>query len=203
MVDDPHEQSYAGREFYFGRGRSLLCDRVNIIAQPGGRRKLNLLDLGCSDGHDTLYFASRGFEVTAVDVSAAALDDLEQRAKRMGVELSTINESIASYQLRWHYDVIFCCKLHYIPEWRRSSRVSHLMDHTAPDGLHAFTVLVNDPSQRRPPDLEANVYPFEGGELLGYYDGWEVLFYQDEVINCGRGGIPHTHTYSHIIARRQ
>lgn len=202
MIDDPHEHSYAGREFYFGRGRSPLCDRVNIIAQPGGRRKLNLIDLGCSDGQDTLYFASRGFDVTAVDVSAAALNDLGERAKRMGVELSTINESIASHKLRWHYDVVFCCKLHYIPEWKRASMVSHLMEHTSPDGLNAFTVLVHDPSQPRPSDLDAYVYPFQGGELLGFYDDWEVLFYQDEVVNCRRGGTPHQHTYSHIIARR-
>lgn len=202
-TDKPQDHSYAGREFYFGRGRSPLCDRITIIAQPGGRQKLNLIDLGCGDGQDALYFASRGFEVTAVDVSKAALENLRQRAANMGVQLTPVNESILSYNLRWHYDVVFSNKLHYIPEWRRSSRMHHLMDHTAPEGLHAFTVLVHDPSQRRPPDLDAYVHPFQGGELLGFYDAWEVLFYQDETVNCHRGGTPHKHTYSHIIARRK
>ncbi len=201
--DGSQEHSYAGREFYFGRGRSPLCDRITIIAQPGGRQKLNLIDLGCGDGRDSLYFASRGFEVTAVDVSEAALADLTQRAANMGVQLTTVHESILSYTLRWHYDVVFSNKLHYIPEWRRASRLHHLMDHTAPEGLHGFTVLVHDPSKRRPPDLDNYVYPFQGGELLGFYDCWEVLYYQDEIVNCSRGGTPHQHTYSHIIARRK
>ena len=38
-----------------------------------------LLDLGCGDGRDSIYFAKSGYEVTAVDVSPVALQILQKK----------------------------------------------------------------------------------------------------------------------------
>jgi len=43
------------------------------------------LDLGCGDGGDALWLAQRGWQVTAVDVSATAVDRLARRAQQAGV----------------------------------------------------------------------------------------------------------------------
>jgi tellurite methyltransferase len=142
--------------------------------------------------------------VTALDTSPVGLDKTREKAGEMGVEVNTVNASIIDYDLRWHYDVIFSSgALHYIPETVRPARFRHFREHTAPDGLHAFTVIVRDPNLGVAPDAEPNAYLFEPGELLAYYDDWAVLFYKDEIINCHSGGIPHQHAISRIIARRQ
>jgi len=39
------------------------------------------LDIGCGDGRDTLFLASAGFSITAIDVSAVALDKLMKLGK--------------------------------------------------------------------------------------------------------------------------
>lgn len=43
------------------------------------------LDLGCGAGGDTLWLARRGWRVTAVDISAAAVDRVRERAGELGV----------------------------------------------------------------------------------------------------------------------
>jgi SAM-dependent methyltransferase len=43
------------------------------------------LDLGCGPGGDTLWLARRGWRVTAVDISAVAIDRLADRAHSLGL----------------------------------------------------------------------------------------------------------------------
>jgi 2-polyprenyl-3-methyl-5-hydroxy-6-metoxy-1,4-benzoquinol methylase len=40
-----------------------------------------ILDLACGQGRDTLFFASEGIEISALDYSSAAIDGLIKRAK--------------------------------------------------------------------------------------------------------------------------
>jgi ubiquinone/menaquinone biosynthesis C-methylase UbiE len=44
-----------------------------------------ILDLGCGEGRDTIWLASQGFNVTGVDVSAAALDRAREISKLHGL----------------------------------------------------------------------------------------------------------------------
>jgi SAM-dependent methyltransferase len=51
------------------------------------------LELGCGQGRDTLFFASKGIEITALDYSSVAIDGLIKRAKERNL-LSNIHTSI-------------------------------------------------------------------------------------------------------------
>lgn len=52
-----------------------------------------LLELGCGQGRDTLFFASKDIDVTAMDYSSVAIDGLIKRAKERNL-LSNIHTSI-------------------------------------------------------------------------------------------------------------
>jgi len=52
-----------------------------------------ILELGCGQGRDTLFFASKGIDVTALDFSSVAIDRLINRAKERNL-LSNIHTSI-------------------------------------------------------------------------------------------------------------
>ena len=48
-------------------------------------KKLRLLELGCGQGRDTLFFGRSGFRVTAVDYSQSALDAVTANAQSAGL----------------------------------------------------------------------------------------------------------------------
>lgn len=69
-----HEQVWSGRP------NAVLTDVVADL--PPGRA----LDLGCGEGGDALWLAELGWQVTAVDVSATALERVAARAAEAGLE---------------------------------------------------------------------------------------------------------------------
>jgi 2-polyprenyl-3-methyl-5-hydroxy-6-metoxy-1,4-benzoquinol methylase len=80
-----HEHEHAGghteftQEFWDDRYRSagrLWSGQPNhqLVAQAAGLQAGAALDAGCGEGADAIWLASRGWTVTAVDVSQVALD---------------------------------------------------------------------------------------------------------------------------------
>lgn len=61
------------------RPNAVLADVAGPL--PAGRA----LDLGCGEGGDALWLAGRGWQVTAVDVSASVLARGAQRAEQAGL----------------------------------------------------------------------------------------------------------------------
>ena len=74
------EGHYRRRErVWSGRANGVL---VNVVgALPAG----TALDLGCGEGGDAIWLARQGWRVTAVDVSATALDRASEDAASAGV----------------------------------------------------------------------------------------------------------------------
>ena len=57
-------------------------------------RACTVIDLGCGEGRDAIYLAGRGFTVTAVDVSRAALDKGRERARFDGVDVEFLERDV-------------------------------------------------------------------------------------------------------------
>ena len=48
-------------------GKETLCDRVIEIIRPDPNFRPKLLDLGCGEGRNAIYFARHGFKVTGLE----------------------------------------------------------------------------------------------------------------------------------------
>jgi 2-polyprenyl-3-methyl-5-hydroxy-6-metoxy-1,4-benzoquinol methylase len=59
---------------------------AQLVAQVTGLPPGDALDVGSGEGGDAIWLASRGWHVTAVDVSAVALDRAAQAAAAAGVQ---------------------------------------------------------------------------------------------------------------------
>lgn len=74
-------------EDFYGGGRSRWSGRANelLVAEVASLPAGTALDLGCGQGGDALWLAAHGWQVTAVDVSAAALAFAAEQAAIAGV----------------------------------------------------------------------------------------------------------------------
>jgi len=79
-MQNPWAREYARTpdRYIWGKAPSEFARQIADRLTPSAR----VLDLGCGEGRDSVYFASRGFEVTGLDVSADAL----AKARRLADE---------------------------------------------------------------------------------------------------------------------
>ena len=90
---DPDDRNHFTQEFWDERYRSagrLWSGQPNpqLVAQIAGLPPGDALDAGSGEGADAIWLASRGWAVTAVDVSAVALDRAAAHAAAEGVHVS-------------------------------------------------------------------------------------------------------------------
>jgi 2-polyprenyl-3-methyl-5-hydroxy-6-metoxy-1,4-benzoquinol methylase len=83
------------------------------VGLPPGRA----LDAGCGHGADTLWLAAHGWQVTAVDFSAAALAHGRAMAAAAGTELAARIDWLEGDLSTWtppasHYDLVVCLYVH-------------------------------------------------------------------------------------------
>jgi SAM-dependent methyltransferase len=80
MSEDFWDAHYrANQRVWSGRPNAVLVDVVEPLP-PG-----TALDLGCAEGADAIWLATRGWRVTAADVSPTALKRAEAHAADLGV----------------------------------------------------------------------------------------------------------------------
>lgn len=84
------EQMYGERDqVWSGKVNVPLAREVDGVA-PG-----RALDLGCGEGADAIWLAEQGWTVTAVDISATALDRGRAEAQRRGLDVDFRQHDLA------------------------------------------------------------------------------------------------------------
>ena len=69
-----------------GRPDSNLINTVTERPIESGKA----LDIGCGSGHNSIWLAQHGFQVTGVDMSETALQNARQNASEAGVEINFV-----------------------------------------------------------------------------------------------------------------
>ena len=62
-----YDERYGSGGYYWGKQPSAMCYRVLQILPPD--RSLKLLDIGCGEGRNAIFFARNGYQVTGFDLS--------------------------------------------------------------------------------------------------------------------------------------
>ena len=203
LPNNPYDAWYAGEGYYWGRNPSSICNRVieAIPVRPGFRPRL--LDLGCGEGRNAVYFAQHGFEVVGVDASPVGLEKMRRFAKESGVKVDALLADLTEFTPPGAFDVVFSTgALHHLPPAIRQDRFEVFKACTAPGGITAMSVFVQKPFLPPPPDGEPKAHLFRSGELLGHFWDWEILYCVEEVFDCMSSGLPHRHAVNRVLARR-
>ncbi|WEK54454.1 MAG: methyltransferase domain-containing protein [Candidatus Cohnella colombiensis] len=196
-----YEEEYRSSEYYWGVEPNSVCYEILKLMPPG--KPLKLLDIGCGEGKDAVFFARNGYEVTALDISDAGIEKTKRLADRAGVHVNVFKADILDYRLNSPFDILFSSGvLHYIQPEYREQIFSNYKQYTNQQGLHVFNVFVTKPFIAPPPEKEPNASVWQSGELLGNYYDWLIKDSAEVVFDCNSSGIPHQHAMSTMIAQK-
>jgi tellurite methyltransferase len=200
-VENPYDMRYQPAGYYWGTRPSALCLRVLELLPPD--RPLRLLDIGCGEGRNAVFFARNGYHVSAFDLSPQGVQKTRALAAGAGVPVEVFEDDVNSHRPSVAYDILFSTGvLHYVPPEGRSQLIECYREATRPDGLNAFSVLVQKPFIARAPDAE-DLSLWCSGELLTHYRDWRIEHFVEEVFDCLSGGVPHQHAVNRMIARKE
>ena len=142
---------------------------VELFDRPGFR-PATVLELGCGDGVNAVFMASRGSRVTAVDVSHTAVEMARQKAREAGVEVEFVEGDVFELGLPGQpYELVFDRGLlHHLPVFRFEEYKRLVAERAAPAGH--FHLICHHTSTRPTLALDAT-YGGAMGKLIGYLTG--------------------------------
>ncbi|MBQ7932911.1 MAG: class I SAM-dependent methyltransferase, partial [Clostridia bacterium] len=77
---------YKNDEYFWGAEPTEFC--YQILDKYPPVRYMRLLEIGCGEGLDAVFFARNGYDVTAYDIVPAGIRKTELLAARFGVPVT-------------------------------------------------------------------------------------------------------------------
>src|SRR5690606_26169877 len=161
---------------------------------------LRLLDVGCGEGRNAIFFARNGYRVSGFDFSEQGVKKTRQLAAQAGVVVDVFQADLNHHRLTDDFDVIFSTGvLHSSDPAGRGELIANYQHHTRAGGLHVLSVFVVKPFIPPAPDRDPNSQAWRSGELLGYYADWRIEWCTEEIFDCMSSGVPHQQLESRLV----
>lgn len=200
-VISPYEDRYRVDGYYWGIEPNDLAFDVLKLKYP--TRPLRLLEIGCGEGRDAVFFAKNGFIVTAFDATESGIEKAKRLAEIHQVEVNFFKADLKQFRAEETYDVIYSSGVfHHMPPQLREEIFENYRNHTAPGGLNAANVFVKKSYIPIPPDSDGDDDTWESGELASYYRNWRMEVMKEEEFACKSGAVPHRHCMNVVIAQK-
>jgi SAM-dependent methyltransferase len=156
----------------------LLVEVADML--PPGRA----LDLACGAGHNALYLAKLGWQVTAVDASAVAIRHLRRVGPRPALDARVADIEKHEFAIGpAAYDLI--CDFFYL----QRDLFPRIREGVRPGGVFTGAIHLITPGHNP-------AFALHSGDLREEFAGWKILYYS-EAAEPG-----HTRPSARIIARR-
>lgn len=163
---------------------SDVVDAAERILEAKGQESgagIQVLDLGCGQGRNSLYLYDRGFEITSVDHNPNMLGMLESIVERENLPENAISRKlydINTASVIGKYDfIISTVVLMFVDKTCVPNILRNMQESTKPGG---YNLIVSGMSTEKYP-YDGFSFAFDESELRNYYEGWEFIRYNEDV----------------------
>ncbi len=194
-----YDSLYSAENEFWGQDPSPLSLLTLQHCKSG-----KILDIGCGQGPDAIFFARKGFIVNAIDISPIAIEHLQK--KIIELKIKDISAKTCDMQnlhsLEDNYNIIFSrMSLQMIPETERETYIESLKN-KYPKAFHIHIIPIDG-------ELSAQFgteFICKKDLLKNAYAGWNIIFSNDTwAISRSRNkdGEPYLMRESWIIAKKK
>jgi len=193
-----YDDRYGENKSFWGKQPSSTA-RIFLQKFPPHEGQ-TLMDIGCGEGRDSIFFARNGYQVTGFDFSAEGIKKSIAWAEELNLSIDFFQADINEYRLEKPCNALFASgALHYIPQYLRKEIISNYKQFTVPGGVHAFMVPIDKPFIPKNPQDDPLEQDWLSGEILTYYHNWEIVFFSEEIQDDGDSG--YKWAFNRMIAR--
>lgn len=174
----------------------------SLVAEAIGMTPGTVLDVGAGEGGDAIWLAEQGWQVTANDISALALDRVRVAAAGRGLEVGLVqaDANAAAPFGAERYDLVTAAYAS-IPRTPDGRGIANLLGAVAPGGTllviahdqHDMGLAAVAPEQTRPFDHEAYVDTDAIAAALAGAPGWAVEVHERRERPAGAVSTHHVH----------
>jgi len=136
---NPWDQRFAADDYVFGTAPAKALLKLEMYLVPGGKT----LILADGEGRNSVYLASKGFDVTATDYSEVGLAKARRLAKERNVAVHYVVEDI--FERDWsseQYDNVVAVFIQFVPPSHMTKVLTGLATAVKPNGtllVHGYT----------------------------------------------------------------
>lgn len=168
------------------------------------------IDVGCGQGRNALWLASKGFEVVAVDNSPGAIGSLKNAAKAQGLQIDARVADIRSFDFgtRQFELVVILTTLNHLESEYIPDCCKRIIKSLTPNGvIYCVSFTTEDPgfkgNSRQSSECSGTVkYYFLPGELKQLFSDLEVMKYKEYTKADDTHGPLHYHGKVKLIGRK-
>lgn len=204
MAQLPAPRNPAARwdQIYLSQDAKVPVNPSTLVLETAANLKPGVaLDVGMGNGRNAIYLARKGWRVTGVDISPAAVKQAKEEAAKLHVEFDARAGDIDHMDLGHdRYDLILCMYIHMVP----IKNARRIMEALKPGGLliveghHAdVQALGLRPVSGGPPGYLTN-------QLLHAFDKLRILRYEDRTMQAEWSNGPEGKApIVRLVARKQ
>lgn len=167
---------------YFTQKYGLTATHSEVLNAVNYIKSGKVLDLGCGRGRNSLYLNLLGFDVTSVDhnpASIALINEIieKEQLKNIRTDVYDINQAT----IEGEYDFIVSTVVMMFLNRERIPAIIENMQKSTKVGGYNLVVCAMD-TEKYPCKMPFS-FSFKEGELKNYYQGWELIKYNENLGN--------------------
>lgn len=136
----------------------------------------DVLEIGGGAGRNGLFLASQGFNVTLMDISRVAIENILKKAGQENIHIKAFVADAVTADFEQEFDVVICTFiLHHLTSQEAKEVIEKMQKHTKSGGFNILLTFTKNGDFYKNNSGTTNFYIDGKEDLEKFYTGWEIL----------------------------